>query len=71
MSETITDTELQFIVGTLPDGRVVIDLRRDVDHLKLTREQALELAEGLVEATRQATEHGRIIETGRNAAIVG
>lgn len=61
----MSDTNLDFVIGTLPDGRVLMDFRMaKVDHLKLTTEQALELAEGLVEATRQASLHGRIIDTG-------
>ena len=61
----VTDTDIKFLVGTLPDGRVLLDFRlAKVDHLKLTREQALELAEGLVDAARQAAQHGRLIETG-------
>ena len=59
------DTKLEFVIGTLPDGRVLMDFRMaKVDHLKLTTEQALELAEGLCEAAKQASLHGRIIETG-------
>jgi len=60
MSE-MPDTAIQFMVGTLPDGRVLVDFKTaKIDHLKLTREQALDLAEGLVEAARQAR-GGRII----------
>lgn len=59
------DTDIQFIVGTLPDGRVLLDFRAaKIDHLKLTPTVALELAEGLVEAARQAAQHGRLIDTG-------
>jgi L-asparaginase/Glu-tRNA(Gln) amidotransferase subunit D len=58
------DTNVCFIVGTLPDGRVLIDFRAlPVDHLKLTQAQALDLAEGLVEAVRQARQ-GIVIFTG-------
>ena len=58
----MSDTKLEFIVGTLPDGRVLIDFKAaKVDHLKLSATQALELAEGLVEAVNQATQHGRVI----------
>ena len=57
MSAHPPDTDLQFIVGTLPDGRVLLDFRMaSVDHLKLTRTEALDLAEGLVEAVNQAKE---------------
>jgi len=59
------DTPLTFVVGTLPDGRVLIDFRMATpDHLKLTQEMALSLAEALVEAAKQASLHGRIIDTG-------
>ncbi len=51
------DTDLQFIVGTLPDGRVILDFRlAKIDHLKLKQDVALELAEALVEAVLQAKE---------------
>ena len=44
-----------FVVGSLPDGRVLIDMRgRAVDHLKLTHEMALEMAEALVDTVRGA-----------------
>ena len=62
MSASYPDTSIDFVVGTLPDGRVLIDFRMaKIDHMKLTRDQALDLAEGLVEAVNQA-KHGRIIE---------
>jgi len=61
----MSDTNIEFAVGTLHDGRVLLDFQMaKVDHLKLSREQALELAEGLVEAVNQANKHGRVIETG-------
>ena len=61
----MTDTNLDFLIGTTPDGRVLMDFQlAKVDHLKLTTTQALDLAEGLVEAATQATKHGRIIDTG-------
>ena len=51
------DTGLQFLLGTLHDGRILMDFRSaHVDHLKLTRTEALDLAEGLVEAVNQARE---------------
>lgn len=48
------DTSIAFIVGTLPDGRVLIDFQRMLDHVKLGQDTALDLAETLVEAVRQA-----------------
>ncbi len=64
------DTELQFLVGTLHDGRVLLDFRSaHVDHLKLTQDMALDLAEGLVEAVTQARQ-GRVILTGTDALYV-
>ena len=55
MGRAYPDTSIKYVVGTLPDGRVVMDFRMaKVDHLKFTREEALELAEGLVEAVNQA-----------------
>ena len=58
-----TDESITFAVGTLHDGRVLLDFNtRKVDHLKLTPEGALELAEGLVEAAREAAK-GRVIVT--------
>jgi len=59
------DTAVSVVVGTLHDGRVLVDFRtQNVDHLKLTVEQTFELAEGLIEAAQQASRHGRIIDTG-------
>lgn len=57
------DVNVQFLIGTLPEGRVLIDFRRFVDHIKLTPDQALELAESIVEASKQAMA-GRVILTG-------
>lgn len=65
------DTQLHFIVGTLPDGKIVLDFRRPVDHLKMTVDEASALCEGLVDAIRQVAAHGRVIETGRNKIIAG
>lgn len=64
VSDDPGDTAIKFTLGTLPDRRVLFNFGRFVDHLKLTPEQALELAEGLVEAARQAHQHGRVILTG-------
>lgn len=59
----VSDTNIQFLVGTLPDGRVLLDFRAQrVDHLKLTPTGARELADGLMEAAKQA-EGGRHILT--------
>ena len=67
MSSHPSETNIKFLVGTLPDDRMLLDFRAaKVDHLKLTREQALELADGLVEAVRQANERGIVIDTGRS-----
>ena len=58
------DTNLDFLIGTMPDGKIIIDFRlAKVDHLKLTQPQALEMAEGLVQAVRDAKDHGIIIPT--------
>lgn len=63
----MADTDIQFFLGTLPDRRVLVDFRRHVDHLKLTPEEALALAEGLIEAATQAAKYGRHIITGGGA----
>lgn len=58
----MTDTNIKFLVGTLPDGRVLLDFRAQlVDHLKLTPDGARELADGLREAARQADAGRRIL----------
>ncbi len=58
------DAKIEFCVGTLADGRVLIDLRSHMaDHLKLEQDQALDLAEALVEAVNQARQFGREIIT--------
>ena len=57
MSAHPPDTNIQFLVGTLPDGRVLLDFRlARIDHLKLKQDIALDLAEALVEAVNQARE---------------
>lgn len=64
------DVMIPFTVGTLHDRRVLIHFGlpgkpgRHVDHLKITPNQALELAEALVEAARSAA-MGHIILAGR------
>lgn len=60
------DTQIQFLVGTTPEGEVLLDFRRLVDHVKLQPNAALELAEGLVDAAKQAAQHGRVIITDPN-----
>ena len=56
------DIDFQFVVGTLHDGRVLLDFRMArVDHLKLTQDMALDMAEALVEAVRMA-KAGHVIE---------
>lgn len=63
ISDDPGDSSIQFTLGTLYDGRVLFNFGRYVDHMKLTPEQALELAEGLVDAAREAN-NGRTIFTG-------
>ena len=58
------DAKIQFCVGTLADGRVLIDfLTHMADHLKLEQDEALDLAEALVDAVNQARKFGREIIT--------
>ena len=65
MPDNYPDTDIDFVVGSLPDGRVLLDFRMArVDHLKLTQDMALDLAEGLVEAVNQARE-GVIVSLDR------
>lgn len=56
MSETngYPDTDHAFLMSHLPDGRTLLDFQRLVGHLILTDEQALALAEALVENVRAA-----------------
>lgn len=59
------EADFDFIVGSMPDGRIVIDFRgMKIDHLKLTQDMTLEFAEALVEAVQQAKE-GLIISLDR------
>ena len=59
------EADFDFLLGSMPDGRVVLDFRgMKVDHLKLTQDMALNLAEALVEAVQQAKQ-GIIISTER------
>ena len=48
------EATVQFTVDITPDGRVVLDFMRRVDHAKIPREDALELAQTIVEAVRSA-----------------
>lgn len=63
------EVTVAFTVGTLHDHRVLIHFAlpnqpgKFVDHLKLEPEKALELAEALVEAARDAA-RGRLIIAG-------
>ena len=49
------EADFDFIVGSTPDGRVLLDFRgMKIDHMKMTQDMALNMAEGLVEAVTQA-----------------
>ena len=64
VSDNIDDVGVVYVVGSLPDGRALIDFRgRAVDHLKLEQDVALDMAEALVEAVRDARQ-GIITHTG-------
>lgn len=53
------DTNIQFTLGVTMDGRVIVDFQeKKIDHLTLSDAEALYLAEGLVDAVREA-EKGR------------
>lgn len=59
------DQNVQFLLGTLPDGRVLVDFRgTPIDHLKLTPDQALELAEYLVHTAKEARRGRHILVAG-------
>ena len=59
------EADFDFIVGSMPDGRIVLDFRgMKIDHLKLKQDMALDLAESLVEAVQQAKQ-GFIISLDR------
>ncbi len=59
------EADFDFLVGSTPDGRIVIDFRgMKIDHMKLKQDVALDLAQGLVEAVQQAKE-GVIITLDR------
>lgn len=57
------EKEITFAIGITTDGRVLFDFNMEpVDHLKLTPEAALDLAETLIDTARQARA-GRVIIT--------
>ena len=59
------EADFDFLVGSTPDGRIVLDFRgMKIDHLKLTQLMALDLAESLCEAVGQAKE-GIIVSLDR------
>lgn len=60
MPDPYPDTDHQFLMSHMPDGRTLLDFRRPIGHLILTDEQALELAEALVENVT-ARRSGRLI----------
>lgn len=66
MGEAAADeADFDFIIGSTPDGRIVVDFRgMRIDHMKLKQDEALEMAEGLVEAVQQAKQ-GIIISLDR------
>lgn len=63
MSETnhYPDTDHNFLMSHMPDGRTLLDFRRPIGHLILTDEQALELAEALVENVKAANSGNLIL----------
>jgi len=59
------EADFDFIVGSTPDGRVLLDFRgMQINHLKMTQDVALNLAEGLVEAVNQARQ-GLVVSLDR------
>ncbi len=51
------EADFDFIIGTTPDGRILIDFRgMRIDHMKLGQLTALDMAEALVQAVQQAKE---------------
>ena len=61
MADPYPDTDHSFLMSHMPDGRTLLDFRRPVGHLILTDEQALELAEALVENVRAANSGNLIL----------
>lgn len=59
----MSEQNFTYLIGTTPDGRVLIDFRgRPIDHLVLTETDALELAEGIMQAVKDARQ-GIILPT--------
>lgn len=57
------DSRIPILLGILPDGRVLVDFQlQRPDHLKLTVDEALELAQGLAETAKLAAS-GHVIQT--------
>lgn len=61
MPDQLPDTDHAFLMSHMPDGRTLLDFRRPVGHLILTDQQALELAEALVENVRAANSGNLIL----------
>lgn len=61
------EADFDFVIGTTPDGRVLVDFRgMRIDHMKLGQVTALDMAEALVQAVQQAKE-GIIVTLDRGA----
>ncbi len=61
------EADFDFIIGTTPDGRILIDFRGMlIDHMKLGQLTALDMAEALVQAVQQAKQ-GIIVTPDRGA----
>ncbi len=63
MADPYPDTPHQFLMSHLPDGRTLLDFRRMVDHLIFEDEEALNLAEALVENVRMKRAGHLIVPT--------
>ncbi len=51
------EADFDFIVGSLPDGRVILDFQgMRIDHMKIGQLTALDMAEAIVEAVNQGKE---------------
>jgi hypothetical protein len=63
------EAQLDFIVASTTTGPplVLLDFRRMVDHLHLTPEQARSMADGLIDAARDAdgADQGRILRVAK------
>ncbi len=57
------EAQMEFIVAVSTEGppRVLLDFRRMVDHLHLTPRQARDMADGLIEAAKDAEGSGGIL----------